>query len=215
MTRIPGHYSILPPVVKILLIVNGGMFAGEQINVRSLVSWLALWPNASWDLMQMPADIPHFWPWQLVTYAFLHGSVLHLLLNMYALWLFGTRLENLWGSRLFTLYYFTCVLGAAFTQLLVYSLTAQSGELYPTLGASGGVFGLLLAFGLIFPNEIVMLLFPPIPLKAKWFVIGYGAIELWAGVAGTETGIAHFAHLGGMLSGYLLLHWLNMPRRRG
>lgn len=215
MARIRGGYSILPPVIKILLIVNGGMFAAELVNSRLLVSWLALWPNGGWDLMQMPADVPHFWPWQLVSYAFLHGSVLHLLLNMYALWLFGTRLENLWGSRLFTLYYFTCVMGAALSQLIVFSFTAQPGELYPTLGASGGVFGLLLAFGLLFPNEIIILLIPPIPLKAKWFVIIYGFIELWAGVTGTEAGIAHFAHLGGMLSGYLLLHWLNTSQRRG
>jgi membrane associated rhomboid family serine protease len=136
---------------------------------------------------------------------------MHLLLNMYALWLFGTRMENVWGSSAFAVYYFVCVIGAGVTQLLVSTL---SGGFYPTIGASGGVFGLLLAFGMRFPNEVLMLIFPPVALPAKWFVTIYAAIELWAGVAGTQAGVAHFAHLGGMLFGYLLIqYWRRRPSR--
>ena len=130
---------------------------------------------------------------------------MHLLLNMYALWLFGSRMENLWGSRPFAVYYFVCVIGAGLVQLLVVTHAVSEGSIYPTIGASGGVFGLLLAFGLTFPNERLILVFPPVVLKAKWFVLIYGIIELWAGVTGTAAGVAHFAHLGGMLFGFLLL----------
>jgi membrane associated rhomboid family serine protease len=135
---------------------------------------------------------------------------------MYALWLFGSRLEYLWGARRFAIYYLTCVVGAALTQLVVSELALLQGTpAYPVLGASGGVFGLLLAFGLLFPETELLLLFPPIPIKAKWFVLGYGVIELFAGVTGTVEGVAHFAHLGGMLTGWLLLsYWLGRPRRR-
>jgi membrane associated rhomboid family serine protease len=143
----------------------------------------------------------------------LHGSLAHLLLNMYALWLFGVRLEHRWGSQPFTLYYLTCVVGAALTQLLVAHLNGEPSEIYPTLGASGGVFGVLLAYGLTYPENRIMLLFPPIPMKAKWFVIAYGAAELVFGVTGTAEGIAHFAHLGGMLFGFLLLRYWGRSRR--
>jgi membrane associated rhomboid family serine protease len=131
---------------------------------------------------------------------------------MYALWLFGSRMERVWGTRAFLLYYFVCVIGAGLTQLTV---TSISSETYPTIGASGGVFGVLLAFGMTFPNERLMLLFPPIILRAKWFVLIFGAIELWAGITGTAAGIAHFAHLGGMLFGFLLLlYWQGHPSSR-
>jgi membrane associated rhomboid family serine protease len=150
--------------------------------------------------------------WQLVSYSFLHGSVMHLLLNMYALWLFGSRMENVWGSRSFTFYYFVCVIGAGLVQLFIATQGAHEGGIYPTIGASGGVFGLLLGFGLTFPNERLLLIFPPVALQAKWFVLIYGVIELWAGVTGTQAGVAHFAHLGGMLFGFLLLlYWGRHP----
>ena len=140
-----------------------------------------------------------------MTYAFLHGGGFHLLLNMYALWLFGSRMENKWGSRAFAGYYFVCVVGAALVQLFV---SGMSGGYYPTIGASGGVFGLLLAFGMTFPRERLVLIFPPVALQARWFVMIYGAIELWASVTGAVAGVAHFAHLGGMLFGFLLiLYW--------
>jgi membrane associated rhomboid family serine protease len=202
-------YSLLPPVVKLLLIGNGLMFFLELTYGRALIDSLALWPLHVTVVPEVAFSLPHFQPYQLVTYSFLHGGVLHLLLNMYALWLFGTQIENVWGSRIFTIYYFFCVVGAALVQLLVSSLT---GEHYPTIGASGGVFGVLLAFGMRFPNQVLVLIFPPVPLKAKWFVAIYAAIELWAGVTGSEAGVAHFAHLGGMLFGLLLiLFWRRYP----
>lgn len=211
MAGYSSSYSLLSPVVKALLIANGLMFVLELSYGEQLVNALALWPlGQSAGLQLEPAPV-HFQLFQLVTYSFLHGSVMHLLLNMYALWLFGNRMENVWGSSTFAVYYFVCVVGAGLTQLLVSTL---SGGLYPTIGASGGVFGLLLAFGMRFPNEVLMLLFPPVAMRAKWFVTIYAAIELWAGVTGTQAGVAHFAHLGGMLFGYLLIqYWRRHPPR--
>ena len=199
----PGSQGLMiAPVVKILLIANIGMFLLELVYAEPLILNLALWPL---DLSGMTAAMPgqptvrfH----QLLTYGFLHGGFLHLFLNVYALWLFGTRLEMYWGARDFAVYCVVCVLGAAIVQLVVSSV---SGEYYPTIGASGGVFGLLLAFGMTFPREVLILIFPPIPIQARWFVLIYAAIELWAGVTGTASGIAHFAHLGGMLFGAVLL----------
>ncbi len=200
---------LVPPVIRTLLLVNAGVFLLQMSMDDLLTAYFALWPldlsgaHAAYGLPTL------FQPWQLVTYAFLHGSALHLLLNMYALWFFGSRMELAWGSRAFALYYFVCVVGAAVVQLLV---SSYNGEIYPTIGASGGVFGVLLAFGMTFPNERLMLLFPPVVLKAKWFVILFGGVELWAGVTGMAPGIAHFAHLGGMLFGFfLILHWRANP----
>ncbi len=201
--------SILPPAVKLLLLANGGMFLLQLFNDGILIYYLALWPLDLAGRLTAYGSPSLFQPWQLITYAFLHGGLMHLLLNMYALWFFGTRIENSWGSRIFSIYYLVCVTGAGLIQLLVAS---YSSELYPTIGASGGVFGILLAFGMTFPNERLMLVFPPVILKAKWFVIIFGAIEFWFGVTGTLPGVAHFAHLGGMLFGYLLLvYWRAHP----
>jgi membrane associated rhomboid family serine protease len=200
---------MLPPVVKFLLITNTLIFMLEMSTGSRLINAFALWPFNTMTIPGIGITHAHFQLFQLLTYAFLHGSVMHLLLNMYALWLFGTRMENVWGSRVFTVYYVVCVLGAGIAQLVV---TTLSGQVYPTIGASGGIFGLLLAFGMRFPNERLLLIFPPIPIKAKWFVTIYAAIELWAGVTGTEAGVAHFAHLGGMLFGYLLIvYWQRHP----
>ena len=206
---------MLTPVVRTLLLVNGLVFLAELAYARPLIDWLALWPYGLFPSSTLQAGPATFWPWQVVTYAFLHGSVLHLFLNMYALWLFGTRLEYVWGGRRFTFYYLGCAIGAALTQLVVSEIALlQGGVAYPVLGASGAVFGLLLAFGLLFPETKLLLLFPPIPIKAKWFVLGYGAIELFAGVTGTAEGVAHFAHLGGMLTGWALLRFGRDGRRR-
>ena len=203
-------YSAIPAVVQALLIVNGTMFLLEIYSGGELINALALWPLGLSGTTALGVAAPHFKFWQLVSYSFLHGGVMHLVLNMYALWLFGSRMENVWGSKAFALYYFVCVIGAGLVQLFV--VTQGEGGIYPTIGASGGVFGLLLAFGLTFPTERLMLIFPPVVLQAKWFVLIYGAIELWAGVTGTEAGVAHFAHLGGMLFGFLLLlYWRRHP----
>ena len=206
---------MLTPVVQTLLLLNGLFYLAELINPELLIGWLALWPGGLLVPATAGEGAAPFWPWQIITYAFLHGGLLHLALNMYALWLFGSRLEYLWGSRRFAVYYFSCVIGAAVAQLAVSEITLlRGGEAYPVLGASGGIFGLLVAFGMLFPETRLILLIPPIPIKAKWFVIGYGAIELLAGVTGTMMGVAHFAHLGGMVTGYLLLRYWRGARPR-
>lgn len=215
MPIIRQRYTLLPPVIKLLLIANIGVFILEVFYGRELISNFALWPLPPDQLLAMRPQINEFLPWQLLSYSFLHGGLLHLLLNMYALWLFGVSLENLWGSRVFATYYFVCVIGAGLVQLIVSSIGAQHGAYYPTIGASGGVFGVLLAFGLFFPNQMLILLIPPIPIKAKYFVLLYGLIELWFGVTGTQAGVAHFAHLGGMLFGFLLIYyWKRHPPNR-
>ena len=188
------------------------MFLLELYSGGPVIGLLALWPVGVSDTTLFGQSPTHFRLWQLVTYSFLHGSVMHLVLNMYGLWLFGSRMESVWGPKAFAFYYFFCVIGAGLVQLFVATLGAGEGEVYPTVGASGGVFGLLLAFGLTFPNERLMLLFPPVILQAKWFVLIYAVIELWAGVTGTAAGVAHFAHLGGMLFGLVLLwYWRRRP----
>jgi membrane associated rhomboid family serine protease len=154
---------------------------------------LALWPLES----------GYFTPWQLLSYAFLHGSFNHLFFNMFAVWMFGTPLEQSWGSQRFALYFGACVVGAAVMQLLV---QVFEGGVYPTIGASGGVFGLLLAYGAMWPDNRIFLLFFPVPIKAKWFVLIYGGIELLLGFTRSMPGIAHFAHLGGMIFGAGLLY---------
>jgi len=197
------------PAVAAILVLCGLAFLLELNTGSALIQWLALWPLG---LSGGPGEVSDFQPWQLLSYSFLHGSVLHLALNMYALWLFGSPLERRWGSSRFALFYFSCVMGAALAHLVVAEVVVSGGGMaYPVLGASGGVFGLLLAFGLLFPDVQLMLLVPPMPIKARWLVIGYGVIELAAGVTGSASGIAHFAHLGGMLTGYLLLRYAGRP----
>lgn len=168
-------------------------------------------------------ESPYFRSYQIFTYMFLHGGVGHLFFNMFALWMFGRTLEWRLGSQRFLTYYMICGIGAALLQLGVgyaeyQHALAATGNLanrllgVPTVGASGAVYGLLLAFGVLYPNQMIMLIFPPIALKAKWFVVIYGLLELFFGLSGYQQGVAHFAHLGGMLWGFLLLWWW---RRRG
>jgi membrane associated rhomboid family serine protease len=193
-------------VVGKLLIANIVLFLAEMVMGDGLIRWFALWPLGILEPVASYGSEPPFMPWQVVSYAFLHEGLLHIGLNMYALWMFGSPLENVWGPRRFATYYFACVIGAALSQLVVSEiLLMNGGTAYPVIGASGGVFGLLLAFGLLFPRTRLILLFPPIPIEARWFVLGYGVIELIAGVTGSAEGVAHFAHLGGMLTGWLML----------
>lgn len=193
----------IPNVIFALLVANGIVFALQQLSPRFLVINFALWP---FGVPNSP-----FAPWQLVTYGFLHGNLSHIFFNMFGLWMFGRDLERLMGPRRFLIYYFTCVVGAGFVQLIV---AGTQGGLYPTLGASGGVFGILLAYGLTYPNRMVMLIFPPIPMKAKYFVLFYGLFELYLGLSGGAPGVANFAHLGGMLFGFMLLrHWARPLRK--
>ena len=185
----------LPPVTRGIIIANVAVFLLQQVAGNVLLSLFALWPVGD----------PLFQPWQLLTYSFLHGGLLHIFFNMFALYMFGTPLEAFWGSRRFAFYYVACVLTAAATELAVQNATEVGG---PVLGASGGVFGLLLAFAWYFPKQRLMLLFPPIPMPAWLFVTIYGAFELVLGVTGAQPGVAHFAHLGGMLGGALaILYW--------
>ena len=206
--RPPTQFAVFPPVIKNLLILNGLVFLAQLVPTTSAIleHWFALWPLGTPDYVRTPVGLRalgDFWPWQLVTYSFLHGGLSHIFFNMFALWMFGVQIENTWGSRRFGVFYFVCVVGAGLMQLLV---VTAGGQLYPTVGASGGVFGILLAFGMMFPNQPIYIYFL-FPIKAKWLVIGYGAIELWAGITGTQAGVAHFAHLGGMLFGFLLIQY--------
>ena len=197
----------LPKITQTLLIANVVLFLLQQLpQTAGIFTQLMLWPLGS---QQFFADSPGFEPWQLLSYGFLHGSFGHLFFNMLALFMFGAPLEATWGEKRFLTYYMVCVVGAGLCQLLV---AVFAGEYNPVLGASGGVFGLLLAYGMLFPNQRVMLLFPPIPMKARTFVIVFGAIELLLGFTGWQPGVAHFAHLGGMLFGWLLIrYWRGQP----
>jgi len=195
----------MPPVTTALIAANVALFMLQSV-VPGLIGPFALWPLGTGGVAA-----PSFMPWQLVTYAFLHGSFLHLGFNMFALYMFGSAVERVFGTRRYMVFYFVSVVSAAITQL-VFAMLA--GGVYPTIGASGGVFGLLLAYGMYFPHNRVMLLFPPIPLPARVFVTIYAVLELFLGVTGSQEGVAHFAHLGGMIGGYLLLRfWRASPRR--
>ena len=199
--------SSLPPVTRLLLLVNVAVFVAQYLTGPLLVREFALWPPASIDFPRAPG----FEPWQLVTYGFLHGGFTHLFFNMFALYMFGGEIERLLGARRYVVYYLTCIVGAALAQLAV--VGGADLRPVPTVGASGGVFGLLLAFGMAFPRRRIMLLFPPIPMPAWVFVTLYGLLELYLGVTRTGQGIAHFAHLGGMAAGYaLLVYWRGRPR---
>jgi membrane associated rhomboid family serine protease len=193
--------NALPPVTQALLGLNIIAFALRSMLGFGVDANFALWPPADID----QPGIPHFEIWQLLTYGFLHGGFMHLAFNMLGLWMLGRDVEGAIGSRRYLQYYLTCVITAAVTQLAVMNLT--SSPPYPTVGASGGVFGVLLAYGMLFPRRVVMLLIPPIPLPARWFVVIYGAIELVLGVTGTQSGVAHFAHLGGLAGGFFLLQF--------
>ncbi|MCA3252097.1 MAG: rhomboid family intramembrane serine protease [Pseudomonadota bacterium] len=183
----------IPPFTKALMLVCTAFFCLQVFAPLQLQAVLALWPLSSGN----------FWPWQVVSYALLHGGPLHLFFNMLGLWMFGSELERLWGSRRYAHFLLAGVLAAAFTQLLT---TALTGSTTPTVGASGGLFALLLAFGMLFPNRVIMPLFPPIPMKARTFVIVFGALELVLGLYDVG-GVAHFAHLGGMVGGFLMIRY--------
>ncbi len=217
----PGGFSVLPTVVKNLLIINVLFFlatiACDVVLRIDLSDYLGLHYIGASD----------FQPYQLVTYMFMHGNFAHLFFNMFALWMFGNTLENIWGQNRFLLFYFVCGIGAGLVQELVqyiqYVTTLQGYDnvriaanhiipmseylnMLTTVGASGAVYGILLAFGMMFPNSTLYIYFA-IPIKAKWFVIIYGVIELLSGFTSVDN-VAHFAHLGGMLFGLILiLYW--------
>ena len=240
----PQKFNILPPVVKNLLIINALLFLATIVlynsNILDLTSFLGL----------------HYWQsddfetWQIISHMFMHGGFFHLFFNMFAVWMFGSQLENLWGSKRFLNYYILTGIGAAFLHFLIIHLQIQQLEnnminnhinlvleqgnsllnegknyinpemaklnkLYntPVVGASGALFGLLLAFGMLFPNALLMFLFFPFPIKAKYFVLIYGLVELYYGLENNPNdNIAHFAHLGGMIFGFLIIKYWQSKR---
>jgi membrane associated rhomboid family serine protease len=192
-------FARLTPVVLTLILANVAIYFLQATGGQQMFVNFELWPLASQDT---PYSVP-FQPWQLVSYAFLHGSETHLFFNMLALYMFGCDIERLFGLNRFISYYLTCVISAAVAQLLIAALSG--GPPYATVGASGGIFGILLAYGVYFPQRRILLLIPPIPMPAWLFVTLYGIVELAMGITGFDSSVAHFAHLGGMAGGYLLL----------
>lgn len=209
--------SSIPPVTKNIIAINLLLFIATLVNEQFMVQNFAMFYPAS----------PFFRPWQIVTHIFMHGGFWHIFFNMYTLFIFGTVLERSLGSRKFLIFYFVTGLGAValhtgveWLQAVSYlsagtpaAAAAYQRLLYtPTLGASGAIYGVLIGYAMLYPDSILTLIFPPISLKAKWFVLIFAAIELLTGVTGTNDGVAHFAHLGGMLFGWLLIRWW---RKRG
>ncbi len=204
----------LPPATMGLLWALAAGFLLQYLLPEDTLRYLALWPLGEYPVRLADGDVGTlgFLPWQIVSYSFLHGGFGHLFFNGLALYMFGAPLEEAWGRKRFLTYWFTCVAGAGVIQLAVATLDLTGNGVYPTVGASGGVFGLLLAYAMLWPNRQLMLLIPPIPMKARTFVIVFGAIELLMGVFNTSSGIAHFAHLGGMLFGWLMIrYWRGQP----
>jgi membrane associated rhomboid family serine protease len=185
----------MPPATQAIIAVNVVVYL-LQSAMGPFVELFMLWP----------LDSGAFAPWQVVTYGFLHdpNGFSHIFFNMFAIYMFGSTLERYYGTRFYVLLYFVSVVTAAITQLGVNEVL---GSPYPTLGASGGVFGLLLAFGMQFPQQRIMLLFPPVSMPAWVMVTGYAALELFLGVTQTQAGVAHFAHLGGMLGAFFVIQW--------
>jgi membrane associated rhomboid family serine protease len=188
--------------VKLLVAANVLVFVVQSMSNGALDVPFALWP------LQPIDGVSYFRPWQIITYAFLHstGNITHLLFNMLGLWMFGAEVERYVGPRRLLACYFASVVTAALSQLFVPMLFGAPPS--PTIGASGGVFGLLLAYAFLFPTRKVVPLIPPIPMPAWLFATLYAAIELFLGVTGTLSGVAHFAHLGGMVgSALVIMQW--------
>ena len=193
-----------PPVVKWLIIVNVAVFIAQNTigSQYALTEHFALWPIGS----------PYFEPYQLFTHMFTHGSLGHIFFNMFALWMFGKILENVWGPKRFLNFYLLSGIGAAVVHLAVQYFM---GGYSPAVGASGAIMGVLVAFGYLFPNTELFILFIPFPIKAKWAVIGYVAIDLFGGIANfSGDNVAHFAHLGGALTGFILVLLSNKGNHR-
>lgn len=199
----------IPPVTKYLLWAIGIGYLLQMIAPGVMEANFALWP---WDSAGDAGGQP-FRPWQLVTYALLHGGFAHLFFNAFGLFQFGPRVEYALGQKRFLQFVLACTVGAGLCQLAVGTWMVNSGyQAFSTLGASGFIYGILLAYGVMFPHERIMLILPPVEMSARTFVIIFGAIELFLGVTGTNQGVAHFAHLGGMLFGWLLLrYWQRKP----
>ncbi|MCQ4163433.1 rhomboid family intramembrane serine protease [Tahibacter harae] len=199
--------SQIPPVIRALLIANVAIYLLQQLAGDFLTFNFALWPFGEKTGIAPDGSVVTvgFQLWQLLSYGFLHSGLAHLAMNMLGLYMLGGHIEQVLGPRHFLIYYLTCIVGAALAQLLVVEFFL--GGFYPTVGASGGVFGVLLAFALLFPRERLILFPIPLPIPAWLFVTLYASAELYFGVTGTLAGIAHFAHLGGMVIGFVLLQY--------
>jgi len=197
-------FPALPPATRALILVNVAVFLLQQVADPFMEQWFALWPLGS----------GLFHAWQLLTYGFMHNprNLAHIFFNMFALFMFGGALETHWGVRRFVIFFLLCVLAAGLTQLAV---QGAGGVAEPTIGASGGVFGVLLAFAWYFPRQRLFIIPIPVPIPAWLMVTGYGVIELFLGVTGREQSVAHFAHLGGMLGGALCILYWRTRRRFG
>ena len=192
----------ITPIVKHFIIINVIMFALTLLAENFMLEKFALFYFNS----------PFFKPYQLISYIFMHGGFMHILFNMYSLYIFGSVLESVWGGKKFFIYYMVTGIGAALFHLFITYLRIESGVLDPYLasiipmvGASGAIYGLLLAYGVLFPNNVLTLFFPPVSLTAKYMVFVFGGLEFVLGLGGSGDGVAHFAHLGGMLFGFVIL----------
>lgn len=199
--------SQIAPVIRALLTANVAIYLLQQLAGDFLTLHFALWPFGEKTGTAPDGSVVTvgFQLWQLLSYGFLHSGLAHLAMNMLGLYMLGGHIEQVLGARHFLIYYLTCIAGAALAQLLVVEFFL--GGFYPTVGASGGVFGVLLAFALLFPRERLILFPIPIPIPAWLFVTLYASAELYFGVTGTLAGVAHFAHLGGMVIGFVLLQY--------
>lgn len=191
--------SNVPSAVKNIILICVGMMVLTFLNEPLMARLFALNPVTFVTK-----------PWQLVTYMFMHGGIGHLFFNMYTLYIFGSVLERVWGTKKFLLFYFVTGIGAAVVHIAVQYLT---GSFALTVGASGAIYGILMGYAMLYPDSVLTLIFPPVSMKAKWFVLIFAGIELLLGVTGTQAGVAHFAHLGGLVFGYLLiLYWKKKHR---
>jgi len=189
----------MPAAIQLLIIGNVLGFLLEQTAGPAAINTLALWIGPSAPFAGLLAA-----PWQLVTYSLLHANVAHLALNMFGLWMFGSDVERVWEAPRVLLAYFAAVLTGGLAHVLAAAAFGGGG---PVIGASAGVFGLMLCFAMMFPHRRVMLLIPPVPMSARTMVIAYAAVELTLGVTGTQVGVAHFAHLGGLAGGWLVYRY--------
>ena len=215
-----GFMSNVPTAVRNIIIINVLVMIMTSLNENFMYEKFALFYPTS----------PFFHWWQPVTHMFMHGGFWHLFFNMYTLYIFGTVLERIWGAKKFLLFYFVTGLGAAAVHTGVEWIQASSWmseaaagsmsavqqihalTMTPTVGASGAIYGILMGYAMLYPDSIMTLVFPPISMKAKWFVLIFAAIELLTGVTGTGGGIAHFAHLGGLIFGFLLIMYWKKKR---
>lgn len=198
-----GFMSNVPKAVKHIILINILMLVLTYLNNPLMSRWFALNP------------ITFLWkPWQLMTYMFMHGGIGHLFFNMYTLFIFGSVLENVWGTKKFLTFYFVTGIGAALVNIGVQYLT---GSFALTVGASGAIYGILMGYAMLYPDSMLTLIFPPVSMKAKWFVLIFAGIELLLGISNNPAdNVAHFAHLGGLIFAFLLImYWKKKHRLYG